>query len=373
MKPYYDRAVELLSQKPNASKLDIARQIKEEFKLEDGLSSIQRNIYNWDKDNPHKALADYCEEFGIPVGQVGHYWYKGKHISIHAKTEGKKTYEDLRDEIILEMEQHVPEYPKIYYTPQENPHLLVIDPADVHIGKLCSAFETGEDYDSEIAVKRVREGVEGILRKASGFKVDQILFVAGNDILHVDSPKRTTTSGTPQDTDGMWYDNFLKAKRLYVDIIQRLLHFAPVHFVYNPSNHDYMNGFFLADVIQTWFKTCSAVTFDCSIAHRKYYKYGNNLIGTTHGDGAKNSDLPLLMAQESSADWSNTKHRYVYTHHVHHKNAKDYIGVTVESLRSPSGADGWHHRNGYQHNPKAIEGFLHCKDNGQVARLTHLF
>ena len=109
MKPYYDRAVELLSQTPNASKLDIARQIKEEFNLEDGLSSIQRNIYNWDKDNPHKALAEYCEEFGIPVGQVGHYWYKGKHISIHAKTEGKKTYEDLRDEIILEMEQHVPE------------------------------------------------------------------------------------------------------------------------------------------------------------------------------------------------------------------------------------------------------------------------
>jgi hypothetical protein len=372
MKPYYERVVELLKDE-SLSHSKIAKKIKKEFELKEDQDSIRRNISNWSKDGPHKALEAYCEEFGIPVSQVGHYWYKGKHISIHAKTENQKTYEDLRDEIIAEMEQHVPEYPKIYYTPQENPHLLVIDPADVHIGKLCSAFETGEDYDCEIAVNRVREGVEGILRKASGFKVDQILFVAGNDILHVDSPKRTTTSGTPQDTDGMWYDNFLKAKRLYVDIIQRLLHFAPVHFVYNPSNHDYMNGFFLADVIQTWFKTCSSVTFDCSIAHRKYYKYGNNLIGTTHGDGAKNNDLPLLMAQESAVDWSNTKHRYVYTHHVHHKNAKDYIGVTVESLRSPSGADGWHHRNGYQHNPKAIEGFLHCKDNGQVARLTHLF
>jgi hypothetical protein len=374
MKPYYYRAIELLEE-DKLSQRQIAKKIKKEFKIDENVDSIRRNITNWSKDTnqEHDALQQACEEFGIPVNQVGHYWYKGKHISIHARTEDQKTYEDLRDEIIKEMEQHVPEYPKIYYTPQENPHLLVIDPADVHIGKLCSAFETGEDYDCEIAVNRVREGVEGILRKASGFKVDQILFVAGNDILHVDSPKRTTTSGTPQDTDGMWYDNFLKAKRLYVDIIQRLLHFAPVHFVYNPSNHDYMNGFFLADVIQTWYKTCSSVTFDCSIAHRKYYKYGNNLIGTTHGDGAKNNDLPLLMAQESAVDWSNTKHRYVYTHHVHHKNAKDYIGVTVESLRSPSGTDGWHHRNGYQHNPKAIEGFLHCKDNGQVARLTHLF
>jgi hypothetical protein len=28
-----------------------------------------------------------------------------------------------------------------------------------------------------------------------------------------------------------------------------------------------------------------------------------------------------------------TKHRYVYTHHVHHKTSKDYQGVTVESLK----------------------------------------
>ena len=101
--------------------------------------------------------------------------------------------------------------------------------------------------------------------------------------------------------------------------------------------------------------------------------YGKNLIGTTHGDGAKFQDLPLLMAQEASEHWSETKHRYVYTHHVHHKTSKDFVGVTVESLRSPSGTDSWHHRNGYQHNPKAVEGFIHSKEFGQVARLTHIF
>ncbi len=194
-----------------------------------------------------------------------------------------------------------------------------------------------------------------------------------NDILHIDTPRRTTTNGTPQDTDGMWYDNFLTAKKLYVDIIEMLVGVADVHFMYNPSNHDYTNGFFLADVIMTWFRTMPNVTFDCSISHRKYFQYGKNLIGTTHGDGAKSQDLPLLMAQESPEAWSNTKHRYVYTHHVHHKTSKDYIGVTVESLRSPSGTDSWHHRNGYQHNPKAVEGYIHHPEHGQVARLTHIF
>lgn len=375
MKHYYLRAKQLIETERDLSQMQIAKIIKEEFEIEDSLDAIRRNVTNWAKKDSceHTALSEACNEFGIPISQVGHYWYKGKHISIHAKTEEKKTYLDLREEIIKAMQEHAPDYPKVYYTPYEESHLLVIDPADIHIGKLASAFETGESYDSEIAVNRVREGVNGILKKASGFKVDKILFVGGNDILHIDTPKRTTTSGTPQDTDGMWYENFLKAKKLYVEIIERLLHFAPVHFMYNPSNHDYTNGFFLADVIQTWFKKCPSVTFDCSISHRKYFKYGDNLIGTTHGDGAKNSDLPLLMAQESPSDWASTKHRYVYTHHVHHKVAKDFIGVTVESLRSPSGTDGWHHRNGYQHSPKAVEGFLHCKKNGQIARLTHIF
>ena len=171
----------------------------------------------------------------------------------------------------------------------------------------------------------------------------------------------------------MWYDNFLIAKKLYIDVVDTLLQVADVHFMFNPSNHDYQSGFFLADSIASWYTNCKNITFDVSIAHRKYYKYHDNIIGTTHGDGAKVQDLPLLMAQESPEDWGNTKHRYVYMHHVHHKMSKDYIGVTVEALRSPSGTDSWHHRNGYQHTPKAVEGFIHSKNHGQIARFTHLF
>ena len=171
----------------------------------------------------------------------------------------------------------------------------------------------------------------------------------------------------------MWYDNFLIAKQLYIELLEMLVTVADVHFCFNPSNHDYTNGFFLADTIQSWFSKSENITFDCSIAHRKYYTYGANMIGSTHGDGAKAQDLPLLMAQESPQSWAQTKHRYVYTHHVHHKTSKDFIGVTVESLRSPSGTDSWHDRNGYKGAPKAVEGFLHHPEHGQVARITHIF
>ena len=78
----------------------------------------------------------------------------------------------------------------------------------------------------------------------------------------MDNAKSTTTSGTPQDTDGMWYDNFMMAKRLLVDIIERLLEVADVTVVFNPSNHDFTHGFMLLDSVSSWFHNCKQVTFD---------------------------------------------------------------------------------------------------------------
>lgn len=325
----------------------------------------------------NRGIKNASNNLQVNSDNVKHLWLKDKGASLFVKNpdykeQQEKNFEELSKALIKDLQNYSPKYKKLKreYTKEDN--LLVVDPADVHIGKLASAFEVGEPYNNQIAVKRVLDGVKGIIEKSKGYSIDKVLFVIGNDILHIDTPKRTTTSGTPQDTDGMWHSNFLIAKQLYVDVIEILLSVADVHVVFNPSNHDYTNGFFLAQLIETHFRNCENITFDCSISHRKYFSYGSNLIGTTHGDGAKIDDLALLMAHESK-EWVNCKHRYFYVHHFHHKIAKDKMSVCIEALRSPSGTDSWHHRQGYEHTPKAIEGFIHCKRNGQIARFTHLF
>jgi hypothetical protein len=325
----------------------------------------------------NEGINNATDNLKVDVSNVKHLWLKDKNSSLFVKNpeykeQQEKDFEILSKSLLNDLKSYIPKYDKIVYENKKDAHLLVIDPADIHIGKLCSAFEVGETYNNQIAVKRVLQGVKGILNKVQGFEIDKINLIIGNDILHIDSPKRQTTSGTPQDTDGMWHTNFIIAKQLYVDVVEILMQVAPVHVTYNPSNHDYTHGFFLAQVIETHFRNCENVTFSVDIAHRKYYTYFNNLIGSTHGDGAKTENLALLMAHESK-DWINCKHKYFYTHHLHHKVSKDVMGVCVETLRSPSGTDSWHHRNGYQHAPKAIEGFLHHKENGQIARITHLF
>jgi hypothetical protein len=326
----------------------------------------------------YTGINQITDGLDIDNTTVKHLWVKNKTASLFVKNPNFISPEELEQsdfkaELIEDLKNYSPKFPKLERIENKDSYLLVLDPADIHIGKLCSAFESGETYNNQIAVQRVLEGVKGILQKVSSFTIDKILFIGGNDILHIDNPNKTTTNGTPQDTDGQWHENFIIAKRLYIEVLELLIGVADVHFTFNPSNHDYTNGFFLAQVIETYFKNCENITFDCSIAHRKGFQYFNNLIGTTHGDGAKQQDLPLLMAVEFAKEWAETKHRYIYTHHVHHKTSKDYAGITIESLRSPSGTDSWHHRNGFQHSPKAVEGFLHCKENGQIARITHIF
>jgi len=307
-------------------------------------------------------------------------WLKGKEASVFVKnTNGLIPYDEMRKEFKEEMSKYSPKYPKIDREPVKDNHLLVVDIADLHVGKLAEASETGDKYNSKIAKRRAIKGVEGILKKASGFEIEKILFIIGNDVLHVDNSNKSTTTGTPQDVDGSWHKNYIIARNVYIEVINMLLKVADVHIVHNPSNHDFISGFMLADSIYCWFRNSENVSFNVTNSHRKYYKYGKNLISSSHGDGAKMEDMPLLMANEAKQQWAETDYRYVYLHHIHHKDVtkfksgKDYQGVTVEYLRSPSGTDAWHKKKCYCHAPKAIEAFIHHKEYGQCARLTHLF
>ena len=335
-----------------------------------------------DNINDNTALDIHLSERGIDrkdVVSVKH-WQSASgdlRFSIVTKEDCGLDENQIFDNVNKFIEGYSPDYEKIKR--KKGNHLLVINPADIHIGKYASALETGEEYDCETAVMRVLEGVQGLVKKAEGFDVDKVLFCIGNDILHTDNVMSSTTRGTFQDTDGKWWEHYEIALMLYVKCVEMLREIAPVDVLHSMSNHDYQSGFHLAHTLKSWFRKAEDVKFDVSVSARKYYQYGKNLIGLEHGDGAKMDKLPLLMANEKPKEWSETTHRYWYLHHLHHKikhkylDAKDYIGVTVEYMRSPSSSDSWHSAKGFCGVPRACEGFLHDKESGQVARLTHYF
>jgi hypothetical protein len=306
-------------------------------------------------------------------------------------------------EIVDEIKAYAPDYSskQLSFPPVTGDHLLVISPADIHMGKLAEAMETGDEYNKQIAQERTREGVQNLLRAASMFGLEVITINTGNDGLHVDNARKTTTRGTPQDTDGSIFSMFDALFWTWVWVIEEASNYAPVHVVFDPSNHPWVSDWMLNRAIMAFFSSHPNVTFDVqmsSIRHRKYQVYGSNLIGYTHGDGAKTKDLPALMQHECREWWGKTKRGYWLTKHIHHKDhkmfgltpmekEKDHIGVTVirtnegdysqnvsvEVVRSPSNSDGWHDRNGYVGALKAVEAFLFHADRGQVARFTYPF
>jgi hypothetical protein len=347
----------------------------------------------------HEALKKEAESVGIPVNDINHYWHKGKHFSIFAKNK-LVDFEIVKNELIADVKKYAPKYPTLKRPKLKDSSLFVIDPADPHFGAYASKEETSEAYNLNIATKRYNEGFEGLLNKGAFYNHEKIVIIGGNDIVHTDNPFGTTTSGTRQDTDGMWFEAFQAAKWANIGIIEKAATVANVHFIHCPSNHDYATGFFLAQCLEAWFRNNKNVTFDISPSHRKYLQYGVNLIGMTHGDGAKEVDLSNCMTREAKKAWSESVYAYWYLHHRHHKDVKargnkqaialEKDGKAVSVINSGTGAtakdffhveyvrsikppDSWHHRNSFDGSFQAMEGFIHHPQYGQISRLTHLF
>lgn len=280
-------------------------------------------------------------------------------------------------------------------------HLLVIDLADVHFLKLCVKTETGFEYNRDVARHRVIEGTKALLKMAKPMGISRVLFVLGNDILHVDGPRSTTTSGTYQDTDGTIFQGFKDAAAALEEAITEASKVADVDLVHCMSNHDWLMGWALSQTVAARMKgnpRVNATNYNLSEAHRKYYRFGANLFGLTHGDGAKEEKLYGLMVKEARQHISECQNLYWLLHHVHHKDRKargefpylkekDHNGMTayigghvqpeghhlnIEYVRSPSAPDGWHDRNGYV-NRQAVECFVHHPLLGQRARFTEWF
>jgi hypothetical protein len=353
----------------------------------------------------HPALAEECEHSGIPLEKVGHYWHKGQHFSIFTKT--GYTLGGFLADIEQAVGKYAPtKWPEIRYTTPTRPGLLVLDPADLHIGKIGDPWEVGEAeaHNSQLIIDRVLSGITDILEEAVQCRdLEKIILVLGNDILHRDTPVSATTKGTHVDQSEMWHRSYMLAEQMYMDAADFLLQIAPVHLIHTPSNHDLLSGFALARTIASYYRHNPNVTVDATPAHRKYAIYGNTLMGFTHGDGANPKDLPDLMKSECRTAWHKATWGKWFCHHLHHKDArrqrgksrqedtlieKDYGDVAVlstgihhqtnrdvhvEYVRSPGGADSWHHKKGLVGSPKAIEGYIFDPQQGEKHRITSHF
>ena len=277
------------------------------------------------------------------------------------------------ESLIRDAREHAPKYSKVDYKKQKGEELMAeISLPDFHLGKLCWAAETGNDYDVKIAKNLFRNAVYTLAETARQAHVTRILLPIGNDFFNVDGRENQTAGGTPQDEDGRWQHTFVEGRKLLVDAIDHLQAIAPVQVLIVPGNHDTERSFYLGEALSCWYHNCPNVEIDNAPTSRKYVAWGKVLLGFTHGNEEAEKNLLGIFATERPELWGTSSYREAHLGHWHHRKERVYQPVSEENgfrvryLSSLSAADAWHTSKGYSA-LRAAQMFLWSKTRGCTA------
>jgi hypothetical protein len=287
------------------------------------------------------------------------------------------TMEQLRAELVQDIRAEVQrrKAPAIVHRFVEDGYLFEFSPFDLHAGKYTWGEETVTDYDLGAAADLFDASLDFLLERAvraAGGRLEQAVFVFGNDVSHTDSKKGQTTAGTPMDVDTRYIKVFRRICEIHRRAFLKIREVCPVVGKGVPGNHDELTAFHLGEILAARFDGDPHVEIDNGPKLRKYHEFGVNLLGFTHGDAQKVDELPLTMAREMPEAWARCSEREWHIGHLHIAEKKEWRpvqtlhsdkGVRVRRLPSLSAHDAWHTRHGYM-DRRACESFLFHRSAG---------
>ena len=297
-------------------------------------------------------VNEWATAMKLPDGQPASVpnWQCKVRLKPRPEAQVLKAIESILDRIA----EGMPPAPKLVYPPHTDGHLLELVLPDLHFGKLAHRSEVGEDMDSGIISQRFLECAESLIARAqSQYPISQWVYVVGNDLLNADSEAGTTTAGTRQDIDSRRHKVLDTVMLALTHVIDRLLQIAPGSVYCVPGNHDRESAQAVARFLAAWYRQNPAVSVDTSPRTRKYHRFGDVLLGYTHGDQEPVRQLPIIMADECP-EFSETRIREWHIGHVHKSKEFETLttdetrGIRVRHLPSLSGLDAWHAAQGYR-------------------------
>jgi hypothetical protein len=266
--------------------------------------------------------------------------------SIAYENNARFNTDEFKKELIKSIaEYELPVFNKTYLN--YNKICAVVNLYDAHISVLTHDSETGTSTTIEKNIDKFEKCFDELLTTAAAFNPEIIVFPIGNDFLHENGISYTTKKGTKLDVSGNHFDNYTKGLTLLRRCIDKCTQVARVYVPLVPGNHDSDVSNYLATALHQIFVNNQNVEIDDRRISRKYFRYGTNFIGFTHGENTKPEQLPLIMAVEQPHNFAETTERMWLTGHYHHLSEKEFPGVTVRTLRGLASTDKWHFDSGY--------------------------
>lgn len=251
----------------------------------------------------------------------------------------------------------------------ESNYIAELNIADLHLGRYYNNSATNSHMGIEDTVKVWNNIIEQAIVELNHYKPSAIIFVWSNDFYNSDTITKTTTKGTPQDTETDWDLLFKAGTEMLVNALTAFAELPFVNLVrviYTPSNHDKMASFYTSQFLNAWFREDTKVSIDCDLSPRKYIQAGNTLIGYSHGeDNMKPQRLASLMSVEQPKLWGECPYREFHIAHLHSEQVSvEDNGVIVRRVSSPTFRDRWTESSGYMGAIRKSQIFLYDSQHG---------
>jgi len=304
-----------------------------------------------------KGVSTYYNSEGKPSGQ----WVKAS-ISHEALVAAmRETVKGFKDEIPPVVSVAAP-------SACEDQLCNLYTFTDYHLGMLAWHKEGGADWDITTAEKTIIAALVQMVNQSPSAHT-AVLNIQG-DFLHTDGK----TPVTPASKHVLDADSrFPKIRRAAIRIIRSLMavclqRHQEVYLIIAEGNHDEESAGWLADLFAVHYEEEPRVTVNDSVLPFYVFEWGNTMLGVHHGHKVKNESLPLLFAAQFPQAWGRTTRREIHCGHRHHRDEKEYNGVTIVQHPTLAARDAYAARGGWIAD-RAAWAITYHKKYGAVGRV----
>jgi hypothetical protein len=239
---------------------------------------------------------------------------------------------------------------------------------DYHLGCLAWHREGGEDWDLAIAERTLMRAMTAMIRQSP--KAQAAVINIQGDFLHTDGKlPLTPASKHVLDADTRFPKLRQAAIRLIRSMIAECLAaHSEVHLIIAEGNHDEESAGWLADMFAVLHENEPRLSVNDSQLPFYVFEWGQTMLGVHHGHKVKNEALPLLFAAQFPQVWGRTTKREIHCGHRHHRDEKEYNGVTVVQHPTLAARDAYAARGGWIAE-RAAWAITYHKRFGPVGRL----
>ena len=304
-----------------------------------------------------KGVSTYYNAEGKPAGQ----WVKAS-LTHQALVDAiKEAVDGFKDEIPPAVSTTAPV--------SSEEHLCNLYTfTDYHLGMLAWHKEGGADWNISKAEKTIIAALIQMVNQSPTAHTAMVNIQG--DFLHTDGK----TPVTPASKHVLDADSrFPKIRRSAIRIIRSLVAIClqrhqEVYLVIAEGNHDEESAGWLADLFAVHYEDEPRVTVNDSVLPFYVFEWGSVMLGIHHGHKVKNESLPLLFAAQFPQEWGRTTRREIHCGHRHHRDEKEYNGVTVVQHPTLAARDAYAARGGWIAD-RAAWAITYHKKYGAVGRV----